>query len=72
MRVTLAAILTTITTCQESQLKERMEGNVVIENIQKTITEVSCRSCEGGEVLQLLPFFDLQNAAKVFSDGRKF
>lgn len=26
--------LTTITTCQESQLKERMGGNVVIENIQ--------------------------------------
>lgn len=48
--------LTTITTCQESQLKERM-GGTWSSKIFKTITEVSCRNCEGKEVLQLLPFF---------------
>lgn len=67
------------TGCHWSQLSPFEEGSTTKgrwsawpSKILQEVTKVPCWSCEGGEVLQLLPFFDLQNAAKACTDGKKF
>jgi len=57
--------LTTITTCQESQLKERMGENVVIENIHAEVVRER-------KSYNYFPFLICKNATKAFSDGREF